>query len=95
MAMLDGRTAAEIADMLCLAAANGASSGALSMLDEAALAFRAHPGVSQALQAFSAARFAYQRDGDDSWPAVAVAARSLADALRPIGSERVPEGWNA
>ena len=94
MAMLDGRTAAEIADMLSFAAANGASSGALSMLDEGALAFRAHPGVSPALQEFSAARFIYQRNGDSSWPAAAGAARRLAEILRPIGDERVPDGWN-
>lgn len=94
MSMLDGRTAAEIADMLRFAAADGASSGALSMLDEAALAFARHPGVRPALQAFSASRFAYQRNGDASWPAVAAAALNLASALYPAGSERVPENWN-
>jgi len=94
MAMLDGRTASEIADMLRFAAVNGASSGALSMLDEGALAFRHRPGVTPALQAFSASRLAYQRAGNDAWPAVAAASRSLADALRTAGSERVPEGWN-
>ena len=93
MAMLDGRTAAEIADMLCFAAAHGASSGALSMLDEAALAFRTRPGVGPALHEFSAARFAYQRN-DAGWPAAAGAALRLADVLRPLGDEQVPDGWN-
>lgn len=94
MAMLDGHTAEEIADMLRFAAMHGASSGALSMLDEAALAFRRHPDVTTALQEFSARRYAYQRFGDTAWPAAATAALSLADALRPAGTERVPEGWN-
>jgi hypothetical protein len=95
MAILDGRTAAEVADMLRFAAERGASTGALSMLDEATLAFRQHPGVMPALQEFSAARFAYQRHGETGWQAVVEAARSLAAALEPLGEAQVPAGWNA
>jgi hypothetical protein len=94
MAILDGRTATEVAHLLCTAAAAGASTGALSMLDEAALAFRAHPGVEPARQKFAEARFAYQREGDARWPETAEAALVLAAALRPLGEARVPEGFN-
>jgi hypothetical protein len=93
MAILSGRTAEDVAGMLDLAATGGSSTGALSMLDEAALAFRASPGVAPALTAFSAARLNYQ-SGTSSWDAVARAALALADALRPLGTARVPDGFN-
>lgn len=94
MAILSGRTAAEIADMLFFAATHGSSSGGLSMLDEAALAFREHPGVADAEREFGLARYRYQCEGDACWPAAAEAALKLALTLRPLGDARVPDGFN-
>lgn len=93
-------TAAELADALSLPVGM-LSTGWLSMLDEATIAFGnldAH--IREAQSAFSQARSAHMRSWDapdapagdlspQAWDRAVAAARELANVLRPLGEFRI------
>lgn len=93
-------TAAELANALSLPA-EMLSTGWLSMLDEATIAFGSlDPHIREAQGAFSQARSAHMRSwgapdalpGDlspQAWDRAVAAARELANALRPLGDLRI------
>lgn len=92
--MYQDSTPAELADMLDLMERFPHSTGSLSMLDEATLAYgRKYPAINGPQRAFAAARHAHMdsyRTGrgnytDESWREAMRAAHALADALRPLG----------
>jgi hypothetical protein len=92
-------TAAQLADCLELAGSFPGNTGALSMLDEATLAYGwRYDSIGPAQRAFADARHAHMSSytterGDyapEAWDAAMTAARALADALRPLGDFALP-----
>jgi hypothetical protein len=83
------------------------STGSLSMLDEATLAYGGrYPEVDGPQRAFAAARYAHMqsyrtetcRYSDEAWQRAVDAARALAKVLRPLGDSRIERckrqaGW--
>lgn len=90
-------TAAELADALAGTEHFPHSTGQLSMLDEATLAFTSKSTeIRKAQEAFAAARLAhrdsYHRAGhytDEAWQRAVDAAQQLAALLRPLGGFRI------
>lgn len=105
--MLKDATAAELADLLEEMVHHPHSTGSLSMLDEATMAFDRHgETIGEAQRAFASARHAHQRSWDtetqnyspELWARAMEAARELARQLRPLGDTRIvrckrPAGW--
>ena len=100
-------TAAHLAGMLDATENNPHSTGALSALDEATLAFRRKsPRLAELQSAFGNARYAHMRSystatqgySDQAWDTAMSAAHSLAAALRELGDMRIARckrqaGW--
>lgn len=106
--MLKDSTAAELAEMLDQVPYFQRSTGTLSMLDEATMAFgNRDQETGEAQRAFAEARheyhWSYMQTGkfsDDAWETVKRAAARLAELLRPLGDFRIPRcdreaGWGA
>uniref|UniRef100_UPI003F49183C hypothetical protein n=1 Tax=Amycolatopsis sp. CA-096443 TaxID=3239919 RepID=UPI003F49183C len=99
-------TAAQLADALERTGHAPHNTGALSMLDEATIAFGAKSAeLGEAQRRFADARIAHLHalapsggDTDDAWRQAMQAARRLAALLRPLGDARIarctrPAGW--
>jgi hypothetical protein len=98
---------AELADALDEMERFPHNTGALSMLDEATLAYGwKYPATDSAQRAFAAARYAHMGSyraetgsySDESWREAMRAAHALAEALRPLGDTRIERckrrtGW--
>jgi hypothetical protein len=100
-------TPAELADLLDELEQFPHSTVALSMLDEATLAYGSrYPEVSGSQRAFASARLAHMQSyttetgnyADESWRKATEAAHALASVLRPLGDARIERckrrtGW--
>ena len=88
-------SAAELAGMLDDVHRFPHRTGALSMLDEAALAFAVeYPELDEAHQEFARARERHTQalpgpEQDTAWTAAVTAAQGLARVLRPLGAARI------
>lgn len=89
-------SAAELAAMLDDLILGSVPTGALSMLDEAALSWTSvHPQLKSAHREFSSARSVWwpttsARGTSDAWAQVVRTARELANGLRQYGDETLP-----
>ena len=100
MSAYDNVTPADLAGMLEMAARDGAPSGSLSCVEEAALRYLSRSGVIwDAVMALGLARSAWMRQigpgvfaehDSAAWAKVAQAARGLAALLRSLGDEHLP-----
>jgi hypothetical protein len=107
MSMFTDLTPAELADALDRAEQFPHNTGALSMLDEATMAYgRKYPAAAGPQQAFVTARYAHMRSystrtgsySDEAWREATEAAHALAAVLRPLGDARIARckrrtGW--
>lgn len=97
MSVLDGKTAAELADCFSDMKDFPHNTGGLSLLDEAAGRFvDLSPKLAEARRVFSSARLAHLRSystesrgySDEAWAAALLAGSRLADALRESATTR-------